>query len=167
MATLSVWKFPTADGADRAIATLESLQRQQVIIVRDAAIVSWPADKKKPKTRQLQHVAAAGALEGAFWGFLFGLLFFAPILGLAIGATAGALGGAMTDVGIDDDFIKRVRGEVTPGTSALFVLTSAAAIDRVQDAFKDTPMTLITTSLTEEEEDRLRATFSAEEPASL
>jgi uncharacterized membrane protein len=162
MATLSAWKFPTADGADQAIATLESLQQQQMIIIQDAAIVRWPADKKKPKTHQLQHLTGPGALVGSFWGFLFGLLFFIPFLGLAIGAASGAIVGAMTDVGIDDEFIKRVRSEVTPGTSALFLLTSAAAIDRVQDALKGTSMTLITTNLSKEEEDKLREAFSEE-----
>jgi hypothetical protein len=59
-------------------------------------------------------------------------------------------------------YIKRVRSEVTPGTSALFVLTSAAALDRVQEAFKDIPMTLITTNLSQEQEGRLREAFSEE-----
>jgi uncharacterized membrane protein len=162
MATLSVWEFPTADGADQAIGTLESLQKQQLITIHDAAIVTWPADKKKPKTRQLNQLAGAGAMTGAFWGLLFGLLFFIPIFGLAVGAAMGALAGSMADVGIDDDFIKRVRSEVTPGTSALFVLTSGAVVDRVRDAFKDRNMTLLTTNLTKEQEDKLRETFAEE-----
>jgi uncharacterized membrane protein len=163
MATLSVWKFPTPEGADQAISTLEGLQKQELITVHDAAIVTWPAGKKKPKTKQLNHLAGFGALNGAFWGLLFGLLFFIPFFGLAIGAAFGALAGSMTDVGINDDFIKRVKSEVTPGTSALFVLTSGAVEDRVQDAFKGSGMTLITTNLTAEQEEKLRAGFSEEE----
>jgi hypothetical protein len=50
---------------------------------------------------------------------LFGLLFFIPILGLAVGAAAGALAGSMSDVGIDDKFIKQVGESITPGTAAL------------------------------------------------
>jgi uncharacterized membrane protein len=165
MATLSAWKFPTADGADRAIATLQSLQDQMKIIIQDAAIVTWPADKKKPKTRQLQHLAGPGALGGAFWGYLFRLRFYVPIYGLAVGAAAGAVSGAMTDVGIDDNFIKDVRSQVTPGTSALFLLTSAAVIDAVKAALKGTGMTLISSNLTPEEEARLREAFAEEEPA--
>ena len=93
MATLTVLKFPTADGADKMLGTIESLQKQQLITIQDAAIVTWPAGKKKPKTRQLNNLAGAGALEGAFWGLLFGLLFFVPLLGLAVGAAMGALTG--------------------------------------------------------------------------
>jgi hypothetical protein len=73
MATLSVLKFNSVDGADQALNLLESLQKQQLIQVIDAAVVSWPADKKKPKTRQLYPTAGAGVLSGAFWGMLFGL----------------------------------------------------------------------------------------------
>ena len=107
MATLTVWKFDSPTGADDAVVTLESLAKQELIKIHDAATVSWAPDKKKPKTRQLHSLAGAGALGGAFWGFLFGLLFFIPLLGLAIGAAAGAIAGSLTDVGIDDDFIAR------------------------------------------------------------
>ena len=93
MATLTVLKFPTASGADDMLGTIQSLQKQQLITVQDAAIVTWPMGKKKPKTRQLNSLAGIGALQGAFWGMLFGLLFFIPFLGLAIGAAMGALAG--------------------------------------------------------------------------
>ena len=76
MATLTVWKFADPDGADQALATLEGLQKQALIEVLDGAVVSWPPDKKKPKTRQLHSTTGAGALGGAFWGLLFGLIFF-------------------------------------------------------------------------------------------
>jgi uncharacterized membrane protein len=113
MATLTVLKFPTADGADTMLGTIQSLQKQQLITIHDAAIVTWPAGKKKPKTRQLQSLAGAGALMGAFWGMLFGLLCFVPILGLAVGAGMGALMSSFADIGIDDNFIKQVRSQVT------------------------------------------------------
>jgi uncharacterized membrane protein len=160
MATLTVWKFPRAGGADEAIRKLEQLQRQELIKVHDGAIVSWPADKKKPSTRQLHNLAGAGALGGAFWGLLFGLIFFVPLFGLAIGAAAGALGGSMADVGIDDDFIKRVREQVTPGTSALFALTSDAVLDRVGDAFAGEQAELLETNLSAEQEAKLREVFA-------
>src|SRR6476661_1804564 len=120
MATLTVWKFPTAGGAQSAVATLKDLQRQELIQIHDAATVSWVEGRKKPKTEQLRSMAGAGALGGAFWGMLFGLIFFVPLLGMAIGAGMGALTGSMTDVGIDDAFIKRMQSEIQPGTSALF-----------------------------------------------
>jgi uncharacterized membrane protein len=107
MATFTVLKFPTAEGAERTLAALERLQREELIKVHDAAIVSWPADRKKPKTRQLHSLAGAGALGGAFWGLLFGLIFLVPLLGAAIGAATEALTGALTDAGIDTSSSRR------------------------------------------------------------
>jgi uncharacterized membrane protein len=159
MATLTVWKFDTPEGAERASETLADLQKQELITVHDAAIVSWAAGKKKPKTRQLSGLAGAGALGGAFWGLLFGLLFFVPLLGMAVGAAMGGLAGSMTDVGIDDDFISQVRQQVTPGTSALFIMTSDAVQDRVQKAFEGQNMELLATNLSSDEESRLREVF--------
>jgi len=160
MATMTVWKFPTAEGAAVAEDTLKDLQRQELIQIHDAAIVTYPEGAKKPKTKQLTGLAGVGALGGAFWGMLFGLIFFIPLLGMAIGAGIGALTGSMTDVGIDDAFIRRMREEIQPGTSALFVLSSGAVVDKVKEAFEGQPMVLVETNLSHEEEDKLRGVFS-------
>jgi uncharacterized membrane protein len=159
VATLTVWKFEDPQGADQAVTTLESLAKQQLITLLDAATVSWPAGARKPKTRQLHSLAGAGALGGAFWGLLFGLIFFIPLLGLAIGAAAGAVGGSLSDVGIDDDFIKRTRDQVKPGTSALFAMTSGAVLDKVHDAFRGQRVELVSTNLSEDQERALREVF--------
>ena len=76
---------------------------------------------------------------------LFGLLLLVPLLGAAIGAAAGALVGQLTDIGIGDTCIKRVREEITPGTSPMFVL-----------AFVDQRTDLLHTDLSREEEALLR-----------
>ena len=163
MTALTVLKFPSADGADHMLATLQNLQREQLITVQDAAIVTWREGAKKPKTRQLNNLGGWGALNGAFWGMLFGLLFFVPILGLAIGAGMGALAGSMADVGIDDTFIAQIRQKVTPGTSALFLLTSGAVTDRVADALQGIPVEIISTNLPAEQEAEMRAAFAQQE----
>jgi uncharacterized membrane protein len=160
MATLTAWKFPTPEGADQALATLEQLQKQELIQVLDAAVVTWPADKKRPKTRQLHNLAGGGALGGSFWGLLFGLIFFVPLLGMVIGAASGALAGSLSDVGIDDDFINDVRSQVTPGTSALFGLTANAVTDKVAEAFRGSHAELLHTNLSSEQESALREVFS-------
>jgi uncharacterized membrane protein len=162
MATLTVWKFRSAGGADDAMHTLERLQKEELITVHDGAVVTWPEGAKKPKTRQLASTSGAGAVGGAFWAFLFGLLFFIPVLGMAVGAAMGALAGSLADVGINDDFIRQVREKVTPGTSALFLMTSGAVEDKVRQAFEATDMELIQTNLSTEEEQRLREAFSEE-----
>jgi len=163
MSALTVWKFGTPFGADAALEKLQSLQQRNLIMVRDAAVVSWEEGKSKPKTRELHDTRLGGALGGGFWGLLFGLIFFVPLLGLAIGAAAGALAGSLADVGISDSFIKSVRDQVTPGTSALFLLSSDAVFDRVRSEFADTEAELISTNMSQEQESRLRAAFQQED----
>ncbi len=163
MATLTVWKFDTAEGADQALETLLRLESEQLLDLIDGAVVSWPQGAKKPKTRQLKPTRGKYSLIGAFWGLLFGLIFAVPLLGLALGGGMGALTASMADIGIDDDFIGQVRQTVTPGTSALFLYTQ-----KVQEGLLDKLTTansrpvLIQSSLTAEQEARLRAAFDEE-----
>src|SRR6476661_8578527 len=161
MATMTVWKFPTANGAAIAEETLKDLQRKELIQIHDAAIVTYPEGAKKPKTKQLRSLAGAGALGGAFWGMLFGLIFFVPLLGMAVGAGIGALTGSMTDVGIDDDFIRKMRAEIQPGTSALFLLSSDAVVDKVKEALEGQQIVLVESNLTHEQEEKLHEVFAA------
>ena len=142
---------------------IEDLSKRQLINLHDAAIVTWPDGKKKPKTKQLTDLSGVGALSGAFWGMLFGLIFFIPIFGIVVGATLGALTGSMSDIGISDDFIKSVRSKVTEGTSALFLMTSGAVQDKVAEAARGMKFELIASNLSKEEEDKLRAAFAEEE----
>jgi uncharacterized membrane protein len=161
MATITVLKFKTAAGAEEALDLVKTLSKQQLITLQDAAIVTWPEGKKQPKTKQLANLAGAGALDGAFWGMLFGLIFFVPFFGMAVGAAMGALSGKFSDYGIDDDFIKSVQKQVTEGTSALFLMTSNAVVDKVADAFKGLDFELIASNLSHEQEAQLREAFGA------
>jgi uncharacterized membrane protein len=163
MATLTAWKFDTPEGAGQAEQILVDLSKQELITVYDAATVEWLPGKRKPKTRELNSLTGAGALGGAFWGLLFGILFFVPLLGIAVGAASGALGASLVDAGIDDDFIDSVKAQVTPGTSALFVLTSDAVFDKVKAAFEGVHAELIHTNLTNEDEAKLREAFAEED----
>jgi uncharacterized membrane protein len=161
MATLSVWKLDTSTAAENAAKTFTDLAREHLIVIHDAAVVEWDEGAKKPRTRQLTDVAGAGALGGSFWGMLFGLIFLVPLLGAAAGAAVGALSGALTDAGIDHRFIEEVRARVTPGTSALFVMTSDAELQKVREAFGDDRPELILANLSDEQERALADVFGA------
>lgn len=161
-AALTVTRFKTPDGAESMLEAIKDMQTRSLITLIDAAIVTWPQGKSKPRTRQLYNLTGAGAVNGAFWGMLFGILFFVPLLGVAVGAAMGALSGSMADIGIDDDFIRRVRGEVTEGTSALFLLTTNAVEDRVINELKRFDFELIASNLSQDEEDRLKTAFGEE-----
>ncbi|QNE78866.1 DUF1269 domain-containing protein [Streptomyces finlayi] len=159
MSTLTVWKFQSADAAESIETTLKSLQKEGLGKILDAAVVSWQADRPKPRTKQLRNLVGAGALSGTFWGMLFGLIFLMPLLGAAVGAAAGALGGKLADIGIDDDFIAEVKQRVTPGTSALFLLTRDEVPDRISDLLPGGGAELLHSNLDTEREARLRDIF--------
>jgi|SRR6478609_1596824 uncharacterized membrane protein len=162
MANLTAWKFESPDGASQAMRKLKVLHDEGLIVIDDAAIVEWPQGAKRPKTRQVDDVTGPRAMEGAFWGFLFGMLFFVPLIGAAVGAGAGALSASLGHVGIDDRFIDRVKGAVTEGTSALFLMSSDGVEDRIRQRFIGTELELIATDLGPTEEAKLRAAFGQE-----
>lgn len=160
MATLTVWRFDSTGGAENATAILLRMAQEGDIGILDAAVVSWPHDQKKPRTRHLTDVTAERAGWGAFWGLLFGLLFFVPLLGTAVGAGVGAMAGHLAETGIDRDFIRSVQERITPGTSALFLLSDHAAMGRIKLEFVGMHPELISTNLTDEQEQKLRQAFS-------
>jgi uncharacterized membrane protein len=160
VATLTAWMFASSNGAEESLVPLEALQEQGLVNVHDAATVSWPRDRKRPITNHQSSFAGTAALGGAFWGLLFGLVFFVPLLGAAAGAVAGAAVASRVFVGVDQDVIDFVWGKVQPETSALFVMTSDAALDQVHDTFPGQPAEPVATNLSDEEEARLRDVFA-------
>ena len=162
MANLIVFAFDNETEAERMRDTLVAMQKQQIITLQDAAVVIRRQDGKV-KVKQAQSLVGAGALGGSFWGLLIGLLFWAPWLGLAIGAATGAVAGALTDTGVDDKFIKEVGENIEPGHSALFLLVSDATPDKVLDGLTDFNPKVYQTSLSEEDEAKLRAAFGEED----
>jgi uncharacterized membrane protein len=162
MATLTALKFNDPEGAQQMLKEVSALQNQKLITILDAAIVSWPQGKKKPKTRHLTDLAGAGALSGAFWGMLFGMIFFIPFFGMAVGAAMGALAGSFKNYGIDENFINQVREKVVEGSSALFLLTSDAVKDKVVDSLKGSEFEILASNLTKEQEEELQAAFGQE-----
>jgi len=162
MANLIVFAFDNETEAERMRDKLVDMQKQQIITLQDAAVVIRREDGKV-KVKQAQSLVGAGALGGSFWGLLIGLLFWAPWLGLAIGAATGAIAGGMTDVGVDDKFIKEVGENIEPGHSALFLLVSDSTPDKVLDGLSDFNPKVYQTSLSEEDEAKLRAAFGEED----
>ena len=157
MPSLTVWRFATPYGADQGELRLKMLRDQGAIVVHDAATVAWFANRKRPRVRQLEHMRGAGALGGAVWGTLLESVFLMPFAGAAVGAGAGVLRHRLSDAGIDDGFIRELRERLTPGTSAIFVLSSDADITRVRARFPVDEAELICADLDEAGAERLRA----------
>jgi uncharacterized membrane protein len=160
MSTLVVIGYDNEFAAEEVRLKLAKLQSAYLIDLEDAVVaVKDPAGKVK--LNQAINLTAAGAASGGFWGSLIGLLFLNPLLGLAVGAAAGAVSGALTDIGINDDFMKELAATLTPGSSALFVLVRKMTVDKVLEAVTGTGGKVLQTSLSHEDEDRLQAAISA------
>ena len=161
MSDLIVLAFDNADGARQLRDKLIELQSQHIISLEDAAVVVRK-DDGKVKVKQVTSLTGAGALGGAFWGMLIGLLFWMPWLCLAIGAVTGALAGKFSDIGVDDAFIKEVGSTIEPGHLALFLLVQEATVDKLMDEIRDFSPTILKTSLSTENENKLRDLFSGQ-----
>ena len=160
MMEIVVLAFDTEDGALAMRDKLLDVQKRRLVQVADAAVVIRRQDGKV-KVKQLTNVVGAGAFGGAFWGLLIGLFFWAPWLGVAIGAAAGAAAGRLVDVGIDDKFIQEVGDTIQPGHSALFLMAHKANLAQVLDQFQEFNPTVLRTSLSAEDEAKLRETLGA------
>jgi uncharacterized membrane protein len=160
--TLVVCRFGDPLGAESVLSPLRALAREGELVIGDASLVSWPRTARKPSTETLGTLTGPGELWGGSWGVLLGLIFLVPIAGPAFGAAAGAFAGTLADLGVHDDFVVRVREEVTPGTSALFVLSDAAGADRLVAALADHEAHVLRWTIAREHERRLLATLGEE-----
>ena len=159
MSTLVVVGYDDPYKAEEVRLKLRKLQSEYLLDLEDAVVAVKDA-QGKIKLHQAVNLTAAGAVSGGFWGSLIGLIFLNPLLGMAVGAAAGAASGALTDLGIDDTFIKELAATMTPGSSTLFVLVKKATPDKVLEELKGTGGRVLKTSLSHEDEAKLQAALS-------
>jgi uncharacterized membrane protein len=138
---------------------LIKLQKEHLIELEDAAVIVKNAEGKI-KLKQAVDLTTAGAVSGGFWGLLIGTLFLSPLLGAAVGAAAGAASGALSDIGVDDKFMKSLGETLQPKTSALFVLVRKVTPDKVLEEIAPYGGTVLRTSLTKDEEAQLQEVLS-------
>lgn len=160
MSDLVVIGYDNPFQAEEVRLKLLKMQQDFLIDLEDAVVAVKDKDGKV-KLNQVYKLTQAGAVGGGFWGALVGMLFLNPLLGAAVGAGAGAISGALSDVGINDDFMKKIAANFTPGTSALFVLIRKATPDKVLAELQGTGGKLIQTSLSHEDEAKLQAALDA------
>jgi uncharacterized membrane protein len=156
MSTLVAIAYPDADTAERVRGELVQATKEHLLQLEDAVVVVHQPDGKI-KLHQAMSTTGAGAAGGALWGGLIGLIFLAPLFGMAIGAASGALAGKVSDVGVNDDFMKQLGAKLPPGAAALIMLGRAEAPDRVLERVKPYGGEVIQTSLDTEQEERLRS----------
>jgi uncharacterized membrane protein len=132
MAT-TAWRFGGTEGADDAVLRLKQLDAQGLIEVQDMTVLRWPRYAAAPLAHE--HVIDEGS-------------------------KVSSLVHKLRHPVIDSSMIDSVKGDMTPGTSALVLLSAEAMIDKVVSAFQDQAMELMRSDLSVQQQDRLRTAFS-------
>jgi uncharacterized membrane protein len=152
---------PGADNTEGARHAGHRKMQKEYLIDLEDAVVAVKDERGRIKLHQAVNLTGRGAMSGGFWGTLVGLIFLNPLLGMAVGAATGAVTGALSDVGIDDRFMKELADGLPPGSSALFVLVTRSTPDRVLEEVKGMGGKILRTSLTHEDEAKLQAALNA------
>jgi uncharacterized membrane protein len=166
MANLIAVAYPDQSTAKEVLATLARLQTERSIELEDAVVVTRE-EGGKVKLHQSAKLGATGAAGGALWGGLIGLLFLAPVLGMAVGAAAGGAAGALSDVGVDDRFLKDLGAKLVPGSAALIVLVHRSTPDKVLPEISQFGGEVIQSSLSDEAEAQLQTALESRQAAAV
>jgi uncharacterized membrane protein len=162
MADLIAVVFPSEEKAEEVRQTILGMTKDYIIDIGDA-VIATKTEAGKIKLNQLFSTTAAGAAGGSFWGLLIGVLFLNPLLGVAAGAASGAVAGALTDVGINDKFMKGLaEADILPGEAVLFVLVKKVTGDKVLAGLKGVGGRILQTSLDHTREERLREALAGQ-----
>ncbi len=175
MSELVCIAFKDSGTADRVLNELRALEKDYVLDLEDAVIVVRDMDGKVHLKQCVDVFGGAtthGVALGVLWGGLMGLLFLNPLAGL-IGSIAGGAGagaitttaneyGLLSDYGIPDQFIKDLGSTITRGTSAIFLLIRSADHDKLMSNFSRYEGTILKTSLSKEQEEKLRTALTRE-----
>jgi uncharacterized membrane protein len=168
----------------RAAEVLNELKRLKddwAVDLRDAVAVYRDYSGALRVDRDFQVTTAEGAAWGGWWGTVIGSLLAIPFTGGASGAVAagtiaaGALGGGALGVaggavradmlrdeyGISQDFVNEVSGMLRPGDSAIFILARSADPSAVEDHFRGWGGTILRTTLSQEQSERIERNLNA------
>ena len=160
MSDLIFIAFDSEQKAEEVRDRVLEMQKEYLIELGDAVVAVKDANGRI-KLNQLVNTVSAGAWSGALWGGLIGLIFLNPLIGMGIGAASGALGGKLTDIGINDDFMRESAAALKPGTAGLFLLVRKMTTDKVLKDLKGIGGTVVSTSFDETKEEALREALAA------
>jgi uncharacterized membrane protein len=159
MSDLVVIAFASEEKAEAVRDRVLKMQSQYLIELEDA-VVAVKREDGHVKLNQMVSPMAMSTASGTMWGAIIGMIFLNPLVGAAIGAASGAIGGAMTDLGINDRFMKDVAQAISPGQAALFLLIRKFTADKVLEDLKGVGGTVLRTSFDHTKEDALRAALA-------
>ncbi len=166
--------------ASEVLNTLQEMNENWVVDLHDAVAVYRDFDGKLRVDQSYQLTTGQGAGWGGLFGGLIGALLAVPftggasavaaaalaagtIGGTALGATLGAIDAEdwKDEYGISEDFVQRVGTMVQSGDSAIFALLRSLDPDLVAAQFKGYGGTILRTSLTPSQREKVEATLQA------
>jgi uncharacterized membrane protein len=159
MSDLLVIEFSSEEKAEGVRELLLAMQKEYLIELGDA-VVAVRDPNGRIKLNQLFQPVKQGAVSGALWGSLIGLLFLNPLAGAALGAAGGALGGKLTDLGINDNFMREAAKTLQSGNAALFLLIRKMTTDKVLAELRGVGGTILRSSFDETKEEALQAALA-------
>jgi uncharacterized membrane protein len=144
--------FNDEDKAEEVLKTLRDLEKEEVINLVNAAVMT-KNEKGKVSMKETEDVSAGkGALFGAIAGGLIGLLGgpVGVVVGAAAGAATGGVAAGKIDMGFPDDTLKELRATLKPNSSAILALIQHQWVDRVMEELEKFGATLFRQALKEE-----------------
>ena len=166
MTDMVVLAFDGIDTADKARNTLIDLNNQYLLNLNQAVEVIRKEDGQV-KIKEEPRLTGLGAVGGSFWGLLIGLIFLNPLGGFLVGTVSGAIAGHFTKYGITKEYMQQIQAAIQPGQSALFILADSVKIDRVVPMLTQYHPKVVRTSLTTEQEEKLKDAFGGANPAPM
>lgn len=155
MSTLVAIAYPQENTAEQAINELKQLQSEYLVDLQSAVWATKDAEGKV-KVHGVETLAGPQAAWGGFWGLLLGLIFFVPVGGLLLGAGLGALFGHFTKIGLDKEFVQQLSDKMGPNSSAIFILASSGAPDKVIEEMSKFGGTVLQTNLSADDDKKLQ-----------
>jgi uncharacterized membrane protein len=173
MSDLVVIGFENPQKAEEVLWRFRALRSQNLLDLDDAVVVV--RDEKgeinlKQSINLTHYDASAGLLSGGLLGAMVGLVFLNPaagfLIGGMIGAGAGALSGSLSDYGIPDDFIRSLAETIPVNSSALFILARKVQPEKILAELSDVKGKVLRTTLSPDQEKRLREALAGPKTAS-
>jgi uncharacterized membrane protein len=164
MSNLVVITFDNEEEAGKVRGAISRLEHGGLISLDDSAVVVKDTSGKVHVQNQVDRGIIVGAVGGGLIGLMLGFIFF-PIGGLIIGTLGGAAVGKLSDLGVDQKFVKEIEAALQPGTSAIFLIVRQADPNAVVAALKPYKGTVYQSTLSSEAEETLRRVLSERQTA--
>ncbi len=169
MGELIVVAFKEPYMADALLTRLKEIDRDTVLDIEDSAVIAADVDGTVNIDKALEPFGQLPASGAIYFGFVlavfgwilsgasFGGLLFGLQAGVILGWIAGAVAGKVCQIGLSDQLLNEVAGNVAAGSSALCIMARRPFTDeRIIAELKKFDGVILSTSLVPADETMLK-----------